>query len=122
LSPGSSPPEESSGDSESDDDSEDETGNALPQWTGSKDLTDLMKISEVDEIGIALRDADKLDEVAKASVAKMSPDKLSEALTKTWTADQLRDLIKRVNEYLLTLTTTAPSSSYRRAPTQPTLS
>jgi hypothetical protein len=123
LNPTTTTSDSGESDSDADDDTdEEESGNALPQWTGSKDLTDLMKISEVDEIGIALRDADKFDEFTKTSVAKMSPDKLSEALTKTWTADQLRELIKRVNEYLLTLTTTAPSSSYRRPPAQPTLS
>jgi hypothetical protein len=89
----------------------------------SADLTDLLKGAvDADEIGKALRDADKLEEVATASIAKLSPDKVYDALTKVWTADQLHNLIKRVNAYLATLTATAPSSSYRRSLTQPTLS
>jgi hypothetical protein len=48
-------------------------------------------------------DADKFEEVAKASIVKLSPDKVFDALTKAWTADQFRDLSKRVNLYLATL-------------------
>jgi hypothetical protein len=69
---------------DSEDEEDEESGNALPQWTGTKDLTDLMKVSEVDEIGIALNDADKFEEVAKASIVKLSPDKVCDALTQAW--------------------------------------
>jgi hypothetical protein len=82
----------------------------------------MLQNSAVDEIGKALQDANKLDEVETAVITRMTPDKVCVVLTKAWTADQLRDLIKLVNAYLTTLTPTAPSSSYRRAPAQPTLS
>jgi hypothetical protein len=61
------------------------------------------------------RDADKLEEIAKASIAKLTPDKVCGALTKAWGADQLRDLVRGVNAYLTTLTTTPmPSQDFRR--------
>jgi hypothetical protein len=115
--------EDQGDDSESDDDAdEDESGNALPPGNPrSEDLTSMLQNSAVDEIGKALQDADKLDEFETAVITRMTPDKICVALTKAWTADQLRDLIKRVNDYLLTLTTTSASSSYRRPPAQPTL-
>jgi hypothetical protein len=106
-------------DSESDEEEdEEESGNALPLGKPtSEDLTSMLQNSAVDEIGKALQDANKLDEVETAVITRMTPDKVSSALTKAWTADQLRDLIKLVNAYLTTLTPTAPAPSpYRRAP------
>jgi hypothetical protein len=104
-----------------DDADEQESGNALPPpKPASEDLTSMLENCAVDEIGKALQDADKLDEFETAVITRMTPDKVSNALTKAWSADQLRDLIKLVNTYLLTLTPTAPSSSYRRPPAQQT--
>ena len=114
-----------SGDSESDEDvDEEESGNALPlKKPASEDLTSMLQNSAVDEIGKALQDANKLNEFETAVITRMTPDKVCVALTKTWTADQLRDLIKRVDAYLATLTTTTPAPSpFRRPPAQPTLS
>jgi hypothetical protein len=75
-----------------------------------------------DEIISNIHDADKLDEVATASVARMTPDKVCGALTKAWSPDQLRDLIKRVNDYLITLASAARPSqgepAFRRPPPQ----
>jgi hypothetical protein len=72
-----------------------------------------------DEIIVSIEaDADKLEEVAKASIARMSPDKVCDALTKAWTADQLRDLIKRVNVHLGTLAVPPPPAqtpAFRRS-------
>jgi hypothetical protein len=114
-----------SGDEDEGDDSEsgeDESGNALPpSKPASEDLTSMLQNSAVDEIGKALQDANKLDEFETAVITRLTPDKVCVALTKAWTADQLRDLIKRVNEYLTTLTSAPSSSSYRRPPAQPTL-
>jgi hypothetical protein len=108
-------------DSESDEEDEEESGNALPLTKpASEDLTSMLQNSAVDEIGKALQDANKLDEVETAVITRMTPDKVSSALTKAWTADQLRDLIKLVNAYLVTLTP-APAP-YRRPPAQQTLS
>ena len=111
-------------DAESDaEDNAEESGNALPLTKpASEDLTSMLQNSAVDEIGKALQDANKLDEVETAVITRMTPDKVSSALTKAWTADQLRDLIKLVNAYLLTLTPTAPPSPLRRTLAQPTLS
>jgi hypothetical protein len=53
-------------------------------------------------------DTDKLEEVAKQSIVKLTPDRACVALTKAWSADQLRDLVKLVNTYLATLTTAPP--------------
>jgi hypothetical protein len=93
------------------DDTDDETNNTLLVETpGSPDLKALMENCGVDEIGIALRDADKLEEVAIASIAKLSPDKVCGALTKAWGADQLRDLSRRLNAFLGSLTA-APVTS-----------
>jgi hypothetical protein len=118
--------EDEGDDSESDEEEgeeedEEESGNALPSSKpASEDLTSMLQNSAVDEIGKALQDANKLDEFETAIISRMSPDKVSAALTKAWTADQLRDLIKRVDAYLATLTTTMPaSSSYRRPVAQP---
>ena len=117
---------EDSGDEDEGDDSESgdgESGNALPPGSpASPDLTSMLQNSAVDEIGKALQDANKLDEVETAVITRMTPDKVSSALTKAWTADQLRDLIKLVNAYLVTLTPTPAPSPYRRPPAQPTLS
>jgi hypothetical protein len=91
--------------------------------TNSTDPAVVLQATGADEIIANIQDdEDKLEEVAKASITKLSPDKVCDVLTKTWSAEQLHDLAKRVNAYLATLTVTAPSSSYRRAPTQPTVS
>jgi hypothetical protein len=66
-------------------------------------------------IGNIEKDVDKLEEVAQRSLAKLTPDKVCGALTKAWGADQLRDLVRGVNAYLTTLTTTPmPSQDFRR--------
>ena len=78
-----------------------------------------------DEIIVNIQDdADKLEEVAKASIVKLSPEKVCDALTKAWSADELRDLIKRVNMYLgpptaTTTTTTTATDFARRTFAQP---
>jgi len=90
--------------------------------TNSTDPAVVLQATDAGEIIANIQDdTDKLEEVAKASIVKLSPDKVCDVLTKAWTADQLNDLIKRVNAYLATLTATAPSSSYRRSPAQPAL-
>src|SRR6516165_4444262 len=90
--------------------------------TNSTDPAVVLQATDAGEIIANIQDdTDKLEEVAKASIVKLSPDKVCVALTQTWSADQLRDLIKLVNEYLGTLTVTTPSTSYRRPPAQPTL-
>ena len=90
--------------------------------TNSTDPAVVLQATDAGEIIANIEDdTDKLEEVAKASIVKLSPDKVCVALTQTWSADQLRDLIKLVNEYLGTLTVTTPSTSYRRPPAQPTL-
>ena len=96
---------------------EPEISNAV---TNSTDPAVVLQATDAGEIIANIADdTDKLEEVAKV---KLSPDKVCDALTKAWTAEQLHDLAKRVNTYLATLTATAPSSSYRRTPAQPTLS
>ena len=77
-----------------------------------------------DEIIVSIDDTDKLEEVAKASIVKLSPEKVCDALTKAWSADELRDLIKRVNMYLgpptaTTTTTTTATDFARRTFAQP---
>jgi hypothetical protein len=62
-----------------------------------------------DEIIVSIKhDADKLEEIAEASIARLTPDKVCVALAKAWDASQLRDLVRHVNAYLNTLTTTPP--------------
>src|SRR6516165_3596091 len=101
---------------------EEEISNAVTNSVGSTDPAVVFQATDAGEIIANIADdADKLEEVAKASIVKLSPDKVCVALTQTWSADQLRDLIKLVNEYLGTLTVTTPSTSYRRPPAQPTL-
>ena len=99
---------------------EPEISNAV---TNSTDPAVVLQATDAGEIIANIEDdADKLEEVARASIVKLSPDKVCDVLTRAWTAEQLHDLAKRVNTYLATLTATAPSSSYRRTPAQPTLS
>jgi hypothetical protein len=75
------------------------TGLAPPEHdTPSTDPAVVLGEIAADEI-IANIDTDKLVDVAKASIVKLSPDKVSAALIEAWTAEQLRDLIKRVNAY-----------------------
>src|SRR5262249_47626448 len=91
--------------------------------TNSTDPAVVLQATDAGEIIANIADdTDKLEEVAKASIVKLSPDKVCDVLTKSWSADQLHDLIKRVSAYLATPTTTTPASSYRRPPAQPTLS
>ena len=102
---------------------EPEISNAVTNSTGPTDPAVVLQVTGADEIIANIQDDDdKLEEVAKASIVKLSPDKVCDVLTKAWSAEQLHDLAKRVNTYLATLTATAPSSSYRRTPAQPTLS
>lgn len=119
LNPPPDPTPTANSESDSDDeDGEEESGNALPHPSfATEDLTEMLENCAVDEIGKALEDADKLDEVATASIVKLTPDKVCVALTKAWDAEQLLDLVKRVNAYLSSLTGT--SSSYRRPAAQP---
>jgi hypothetical protein len=77
--------------------------------TNSTDPAVVLQATGADEIIANIQDdTDKLEEIARASIVKLSPDKVCVALTKAWSADQLRDLIKQVNTYLATLTSTAP--------------
>ena len=102
---------------------EPEISNAVTNSTGPTDPAVVLQATDAGEIIANIEDdADKLEEVARASIVKLSPDKVCDVLTRAWTAEQLHDLAKRVNTYLATLTATAPSSSYRRTPAQPTLS
>jgi hypothetical protein len=101
---------------------EEEISNAVTNSVGSTDPAVVFQATDAGEIIANIADdADKLEEVAKASIVKLSPDKVCDVLTKAWSPDQLHDLAKRVSAYLATLTAT-PAPSYRRAPTQPTLS
>ena len=71
--------------------------------TRSTGLKAELENAGADEIIASIKDdTDKLEEVAKASFAKLAPNTVFNALTKRWTADQLRDLIKLVNAYLAT--------------------
>ena len=77
--------------------------------TNSTDPAVVLQATDAGEIIANIADdADKLEEIAKASIVKLTPDKVCIALTKAWSADQLRDLITRVNAYLVTLTGTPP--------------
>jgi len=85
---------------------EPEISNAV---TNSTDPAVVLQATDAGEIIANIQDdADKLEEIAKASIVRLSPDKVCIALTKAWSADQLRDLITRVNAYLVTLTGTPP--------------
>ena len=77
--------------------------------TNSTDPAVVLQATDAGEIIANIQDdTDKLEEVAKASIVKLSPDKVCDALTKAWSADELRDLIKRVNTFLGTLTGAPP--------------
>jgi len=77
--------------------------------TNSTDPAVVLQATDAGEIIANIQgDADKLEEVAKASIVKLTPDKVCVALTKAWSAEQLHDLVKRVNAYLASLTSTAP--------------
>ena len=102
------------------------TGLAPPEAdTPPTDLKAELENAGADEIIVNIQDdADKLEEVAKASIVKLSPEKVCDALTKAWSADELRDLIKRVNMYLgpptaTTTTTTTATDFARRTFAQP---
>ena len=85
---------------------EPEISNAV---TNSTDPAVVLQATDAGEILANIQDdTDKLEEIAKASIVKLTPDKVCVALTKAWSADQLRDLITRVNAYLVTLTGTPP--------------
>ena len=91
--------------------------------TNSTDPAVVLQATDAGEILANIQDdTDKLEEIAKASIVKLTPDKVCVALTKAWSADQLRDLITRVNTYLATLTAPPAPSPLRRSPAQPTLS
>jgi len=99
---------------------EPEISNAV---TNSTDPAVVLQATDAGEILANIQDdTDKLEEIAKASIVKLTPDKVCVALTKAWSADQLRDLITRVNTYLATLTAPPAPSPLRRSPAQPTLS
>ena len=85
---------------------EPEISNAV---TNSTDPAVVLQATDAGEIIANIQDdADKLEEIAKASIVKLTPDKVCVALTKAWSADQLRDLITRVSTYLATLTGAPP--------------
>src|SRR6516165_12319836 len=85
---------------------EPEISNAV---TNSTDPAVVLQATDAGEIIANIQDdADKLEEIAKASIVRLSPDKVCIALTKAWSADQLRDLITRVSTYLATLTSAPP--------------
>src|SRR6516164_7999995 len=84
--------------------------------TNSTDPAVVLQATDAGEIIANIADdADKLEEIAKASIVKLTPDKVCIALTKAWSADQLRDLITRVNAYLVTLTAPPAPSPLRRS-------
>ena len=105
--------------------SDDENSNALLSG-GSPDLKELVQNSGVDEIGIALRDADMLDEFTSAAIVKLSPDKVCDALTQVWDRAQIIDLHNHLAHYLNERKAKeegAPVRDVRRPPLpQPTLS
>lgn len=81
----------------------------------SADLTDLLKGAvDADEIGKALRDANKLDEFETTLLGQMTPDKVCGALTKAWAADQLKDLNRRLTLHLSKLGETPAAPSLKR--------
>jgi hypothetical protein len=85
---------------------EPEISNAV---TNSTDPAVVLQATDAGEIIANIQDdADKLEEIAKASIVKLTPDKVCVALTKAWSAEQLRDLITRVNTYLATLASAPP--------------
>jgi hypothetical protein len=85
---------------------EPEISNAV---TNATDPAVVLQATDAGEIIANIQDdADKLEEIAKASIVKLSPDKVCVALTKAWSADQLRDLIKQVSTYLATLASAPP--------------
>jgi hypothetical protein len=97
---------------------EPEISNAV---TNSTDPAVVLQATGADEIIANIQDdADKLEEVAKASIAKLSPDKVCNAIIEAWDADQLRDLMTRVNAYLMSLG--PPPTTTQRPLAQPTLS
>src|SRR6516165_3640475 len=62
--------------------------------TNSTDPAVVLQATDAGEIIANIADdTDKLEEVAKASIVKLAPDKVCVALTKAWSAEQLRDLI-----------------------------
>jgi hypothetical protein len=81
-----------------------------PKEKNGNTVTGLVPPSTVDDAdldhlaGDEIIDADKLEEVAKASFKKLSAEKVSAALIDAWSADQLRDLINRVDAHLKSLT------------------
>jgi hypothetical protein len=99
---------ESEDDSDEADDGADDDAQRVVQTHASPDLKELLENCAVDEIGIALRDADKLDEFTTAAIAKMSPDKVCEVLIEAWDVKPLRDLAQRIIAHLNTL---SPSTS-----------
>jgi hypothetical protein len=66
----------------------------------SEDLTSLLENCAVDEIGKALRDADKLDEFETALITRMTPDKVCDALTQAWKVDEIIVLYRQLAAYL----------------------
>ena len=126
----SSSDSESNSEESADEADDDVAQRVVQQADASPDLKSLLENSDVDEIGIALRDADKLDEFTTAAIVKLTPDKVCDALTKAWSAQQLRDLANRVTAHLGTLTgaprpsqsdLNIPPALRRPPPTQPTL-
>jgi hypothetical protein len=101
------------GGDDNDDNADDETNNTLLKKSGaSPDLTDLLKAAvDVDEIGKALKDADKLDEFETSLITRMTPEKVCDALTNAWNEDQIKDLRTRLGAYLGSLTSTTQDTS-----------
>ena len=75
---------------------EQEISNAVTNSAGSTDPAVVLQATDAGEIIANIADdTDKLEEVAKQSIVKLTPDRACIALTKAWSADQLRDLVKR---------------------------
>jgi len=75
---------------------EQEISNAVTNSAGSTDPAVVLQATDAGEIIANIADdTDKLEEVAKQSIVKLTPDRARIALTKAWSADQLRDLVKR---------------------------
>jgi hypothetical protein len=87
--------------------------------TASPDLKDLLENSGVDEIGIALHDAEKLEDVAKASIVKLTPDKACDVLTQAWSFEEIVNLHNLLARYLNEQEAKGKAGSNRRLVEQP---
>jgi hypothetical protein len=95
-----------------DDDADDESDNSDSDETNTEQVTD----KEADETNnvLLVRSPD-----LKTTLQNVAVDEVCTALTQAWDAAQLRDLMTRVNAYLMSL---GPPTTTRRPYPQPTLS